>query len=153
MQRNSAFTLLELIMALAVMASVSILVLPAIFGRSAQETRLIESSDEFADIFRIARQRAIDKAIPVCVSITEGTANYRCFDVRDTAISYVGSLPAGITLHALRKDRDQRPQTDVVFREDGSATANEFEVRGFGDTKRIAVERLTGHVTIEVPTK
>lgn len=153
MRRNSAFTLLELIMALAVMASVSILVLPAIFGRSHQEQRLIESSDEMADVFRIARQRAIDKAVPVCVSISDGTANYRCFDVRDTAISYVGSLPPGISMHASRRDRDQRPLTDVVFREDGSATANEFEVRGYGATKRIVIERLTGHVTVEVPVK
>lgn len=153
MQRNSAFTLLELIMALAVMASVSILVLPAIFGRSHQEQRLIESSDEMADVFRIARQRAIDKAIPVCVSISEGTANYRCYDVRDASLSYVGSLPPGISLHALRKQSDQRPLTDIVFREDGSATANEIEVRGYGAAKRIVVERLTGHITVEAPAK
>ena len=153
MQRNSAFTLIELIMALAVMASVSILVLPALFGRSHQEQRLIESSDELADVFRIARQRAIDRATPVCVSISNGTANYRCYDVRDTAISYVGTLPAGISLHALRTDRERRPLTDVVFREDGSATANEFEVRGPGAAKRVVIERLTGHVTVEVPAK
>lgn len=149
MRRNSAFTLIELILTLAVMASVSILVLPALFGRSHQEQRLIESSDQLANTLRTARQRAIDNATPVCVNIVDHSANYRCYMMRDPSISHVGALPAGVSLHALRKNGEGRLVTDVVFREDGSATANEIEVRGPHASKRIVVERLTGHVTIE----
>lgn len=149
MRRNSAFTLIELILTLAVLASVSILVLPALFGRSHQEQRLIESSHELADTLRTARQRAIDNATPMCVNIVDGSANYRCTMLRDASISYVGALPAGISLHALRKDGEGRLITDIIFREDGTATASEIEVRGPQASKRIVVERLTGQVTIE----
>ncbi len=69
-----------------------------------------------ADIFRIARQRAIDQAHPVGVSIVDGSPNYRSYDMRDGAVSYVGKLPAGISLHAMRKDGERRPLTDVIFR-------------------------------------
>lgn len=152
MRRNSAFTLIELILALAVMASVSILVLPAMFGRSHQEQRLTTSSDQFAEVLRTARQRAIDNATPMCVCIVDGSANYRCYAVRDPSTSYVASLPPGVTLHTLRKDGQGRGVTEVVFREDGSATANEFEVRGPQASAKIVVERLTGQVTVEAHT-
>lgn len=149
MRRQSAFTLIELILTLAVLASVSILVLPAMFGRSHQEQRLIESSDELANVFRIARQRAIDDATPVCVNVIEGSANFRCYILRNPSLSYTAALPRGISLHALRKDGEGRAITEVTFREDGSATASSFEVRGPKASKAIVVERLTGHVTIE----
>ena len=149
MRRNSAFTLIELILTLAVMASVSILVLPALFGRSHQEQRLTESSDLLAEVLRTARQRSLDSAAPVCVQIVDGSPNYRCHLLRDASISHVAALPAGISLHALRKDGNGKLVTEVIFREDGSATACEIEVRGPKASKRIVVERLTGHVTIE----
>ncbi len=150
MRRNSAFTLIELILTLAVMASVSILVLPALFGRSHQEQRLTTSSEQFAEVLRTARQRAIDNATPMCVSIVDGSANFRCYVLRDPSTTHVASLPPGVTIHALRKDSQGRALTEVIFHEDGSAKANEFEVRGPQASKKIVVERLTGHVTVEV---
>lgn len=149
MRNKPAFTLIELILTLAVLASVSILVLPALFGRSPQEQRLTESSHQFAEVLRTARNRAIEKATPVCVSIVNGSANYRCWEIRDSSVSHVAALPNGITLHALRKDGEGRESTEVVFREDGSAVANEFEVRGPRGSKCISIQRLTGQVTVE----
>ncbi len=148
MQRNSAFTLIELILALAVMASVSILVLPALFGRSHHEQRLLESTDQMVQVLRTARQHAIDNATPVCVCIVNGSPNYRCYTMRDASVSHVAALPAGVRLFALTKNREGRATTDIVFREDGSAVNCEFEVRGPQASKRIVVERLTGQVTI-----
>lgn len=149
MRRNSAFTLIELILALAVMASVSILVLPALFGRSHHEQRLIESTDQLAQVLRTARQHSLDHATPVCVSILNGSSSFRCYTMRDASVSHVGALPPGITIHSLRKDASGRSATDVIFREDGSATANELEVRGTQSSKRVIIERLTGQVTLE----
>lgn len=149
MRRHSAFTLIELILTLAVLASVSILVLPALFGRSHHEQRLIESSDHLASVFRTARQRAIDSATPMCVSVLDGGPNFRCYVVRDPSISHTAALARGISLHALRKDGEGRPVADVIFREDGSATACVFEVRGQKASKYVIVERLTGLVAVE----
>jgi prepilin-type N-terminal cleavage/methylation domain-containing protein len=149
MRRKLGFTLIELIVTLAVMASVSILILPALFGRSHQEQRLIESTDQLADVLRTARQRAMDTASPVCVNIVHGSANYRCYVVRDQSISHVAALPMGVTVHALRKDGDGHLVTDTIFREDGTATANEIEVRGPKGSKKVIVERLTGQVVVE----
>ncbi len=149
MRRNGGFTLIEIILTLAVLASVSILVLPALFGRSHQEQRLTESSQTIADVFRTARQRAIDLGTPVCVGIVNGTGNYRCWVMRDTSVAHIDALPAGVTLHALRKNSQGQELLEVVFREDGNATPNEFEIRGPGASKRIVIQRLAGQVTVE----
>ncbi len=56
MRPRTAFTLFELLMTLALMASVTWLVLPALFGRSQQDQRLEKVAAEVAETLRTARQ-------------------------------------------------------------------------------------------------
>jgi type II secretory pathway pseudopilin PulG len=148
MRRRTAFTLFELLITLALTASVTWLVLPAFFGRSQHEQRLTKSAAEVAQTLRTARQQAIDKLAPVCFAIVDGTSSFRCYLVREPSSNHVGSLPPGFSIHALPAG-PSRKVTEVIFREDGSATGADFEIRGPHGSKKVIVERLTGQTILE----
>jgi general secretion pathway protein H len=138
----AGFTLLELIVALAVLALAAAVVTPAV-GRGADSLKARAEVAGFAATLRHARERAITSQRSYRVAIDpeahkvviEGLqASEDDKEVRETR-----TLSSRLVLEATRG-------TEVTFDARGMATGGHFKVTAGGIVYHVTVDRLTGRV-------
>ena len=147
------FTLLELIVTLAVLGLVTAVVAPAI-ARGTDALRARAEVAGFAATLRHARERAINQQRPHRVII----------DAREHRMSIVAGVAEGVparretrepadgeergTVRALspRLTIDALNTSDVVFDPRGVASGGEFKLTSGGIVYRVTIDRLTGRV-------
>ena len=142
--RGSArgFTLLELIVTLAVLALAAAVVTPAI-GRGTEALQARAEVAGFAATLRHVRERAITTQRPQRISLD--TENRQIViqalqtsdeekETRETR-----ALPARVTIDAPRG-------AEITFDARGMASGGDFRLTAAGITYRVTVDRLTGRV-------
>ena len=135
------FTLLELIITLAILAVVVALVTPSI-GRSTEAVRMRAEVAGFSALLRHARERAIVSQKPQAVVIE--VANQR-MTLRaggtDGEIRQSRALPDRLTIEATPP-----PALTVRFDAQGGSSGGDFRLTSGGITWRVTVDPLTGRV-------
>jgi general secretion pathway protein H len=136
------FTLLELIVTLAVLALAAAVVTPAI-GRGTEALQARAEVAGFAATLRHVRERAITTQRPQRISLD--TENRQIViqalqtsdeekETRETR-----ALPARVTIDAPRG-------AEITFDARGMASGGDFRLTAAGITYRVTVDRLTGRV-------
>lgn len=140
------FTLLELIVTLAILAVVVALVMPSI-GRGTESVRMRAEVAGFSALLRHARERAIVSQKPqaVVVDVTNQRISRRSGgpdgEVRETRV-----LPERITVEATPP-----PALTVQFDARGGSSGGDFRLSSGTITWRITVDALTGRVRSSRP--
>lgn len=140
-RRAGGFTLLELIVTLAILAVVVALVMPSI-GRGTEAVRMRAEVAGFAAMLRHARERAIVSQKPqaVVVDPTNQRISVRAGgpdgDVRETR-----PIPERLVVEATPP-----PALTVQFDARGGSSGGDFRLRSGAIAYRITVDALTGRV-------
>ena len=135
------FTLLELIVTLAILAVVVALVMPSI-GRGTESVRMRAEVAGFSALLRHARERAIVSQKPqaVVVDVTNQRISRRSGgpdgEVRETRV-----LPERFTVEATPP-----PALTVQFDARGGSSGGDFRLSSGTLTWRVTVDALTGRV-------
>jgi len=139
--RARGFTLLELIVTMAIVAVVVGLTIPTI-GRSTEAIRVRAEAAGFSALLRHARERAIvsQKAQAVVVDVAAHRISVRAGgpegEVRETR-----ALPERLTVEA-----SPPPALTVRFEPQGGSSGGDFRLTSGAVTYRVTVDALTGRV-------
>lgn len=135
------FTLLELIVTLAILAVVVALVMPSI-GRGTESVRMRAEVAGFSALLRHARERAIVSQRPqaIVVEVNNQRVSLRAGgpdgEVRETR-----ALPERLTVEATPP-----PALTVQFDARGGSSGGDFRLSSGTITWRVTVDALTGRV-------
>jgi type II secretion system protein H len=139
--RERGFSLLEMVMVLAVAALIAAVVIPSLPG-AIESARLRGSAEEVRAVFTLARSLAVSEARSRSVVFDFARGEYGIDgDARK------GLLPEGIRLTAVRMGdaSAERGVARVRFYPDGSADDAEVAISSSGGgSRRVLVEPLTG---------
>ncbi|HZB93798.1 MAG TPA: GspH/FimT family pseudopilin [Stellaceae bacterium] len=144
----AGFTLIELVVVLAIMALIFIGLATAFFHGTPARAALQSSAREMASGFRAAREEAILRGRPEIVVV----------DVTSGAWRLPGSqpryLPSGVRamLFARDTDVDGRRRGLIRFYPDGSSSGGGVSLEAGGLQYEVLVNWLTGGVTIHAQT-
>lgn len=145
---TGGFTLIEIVVVLAVMALVLALVLPAVGGKP-RSAELAAAADEISASLWLARSQAIlqDR---VTRFVADPEAGTYAIDAR----SPVHHVPAGIALTLLIPTDEQIDARigAVRFYPDGSSSGGGLALASAGTRYAVLVDWFNGHVSIEPPS-
>ena len=145
-RRSSGFTLVEIVVVLVILGVSAAVVVPAL--------RIITPADgvsvaagEVAGVLRTARRTALERAMPVVVTITPGSGQYIVEGIEhaDSVTSLASgafSVGTGVTLGT------SGPRMRVAFDRYGLAQADSLTVRGDEGSAVVGVERWSGDVYV-----
>jgi general secretion pathway protein H len=135
------FTLLELIVVLAILAVVVALVTPSI-GRGTEAVRTRAEVAGFAAMLRHARERAIVSGKPQAIVVDPTNQRIsRRSGGPDGDIRESRPIPEHMTVEATPP-----PALVVQFDARGSSSGGDFRVRSGNITYRVTIDALTGRV-------
>ena len=137
-ERQAGFTLVEMLVVLAVLAGLLGLVLTRGPARSAA-LDMREAAGAVAGALRLARGQAIAGNRSVAVAFKPAGARFQ------VGAGPVRGLPAGIAL-AVVSAQEQRAA--IRFFPDGSSSGGRVELAGRGRGAQIGVDWLTGRVSV-----
>ena len=140
---DSGFTLVELLVVLAVLALVLAVVPPSLTG-VIDNARFKNSQRDLVSALRHARSRAINsqQAVTVDINVKQGTVQV---DGRQRTLS----IPDDVALTLVTAEREQLSEYEgtIRFYPDGSSTGGQVRFRQEDRTWSIDVEWLTGRVS------
>lgn len=142
-RRNAGFTLLELLVVLALMAFFAAMTI-SIGARSAEKAGLKRDVSLFATALRHARAEAIEAGAPVDLVIDIAEGAYDAGPAGD------GKLPGGSIMEIVTaKELSSEPGRSVIrFYADGSASGGRVVISAGDERNTIAVDWLTGAVSL-----
>lgn len=142
--RDRGFTLLELLVVMAVLALV-LLVVPPMFSGSLSRAELGSAAREVAAGLREARSRAIARNREVAFTLDVDSRRYR---IDDEAAAR--RLPAGprLSLFTARSEQLDEVSGNIRFFPDGSSTGGRVTLGGDARRYHVVVDWLTGQVSI-----
>jgi general secretion pathway protein H len=138
-RNEEGFTLVELLVALAIVALVAALAFPGIQASSrSQNAETI--SREIVSRLRVSRTIAIARASPQSVVIAPGARQIRFPD------GFLLSVPQGVEMTIVTGQETVRAESEAVlaFLPNGSATGAELFVKDAASELKIEVNWLTG---------
>ncbi len=141
---RSAYTLIELLLALAVLAVFAAVVLPSFF-RSYFEHRVMDKSvSQVMESILAARQLAVQTATPVVYEFTPGSNVQKIYPVSamDESNRQVIKLPENVHLEI--DGKSALSTNRAIFREDGSTEGITLMVVGPTQSQAIQVHRRLG---------
>jgi general secretion pathway protein H len=136
------FTLLELIVTLAVLAVTAAVVAPAI-GRGSEALKARAEVASFAAALRHAREKAINAQRPHRVEVD--TEAHRVSIVAPPATEDGKEVRETRTLSS-RMTIEASPSAEVLFDPRGLSSGAEFKLTSGGIVYQVTVDRLTGRV-------
>lgn len=145
-QRNTrGFTLLELVIALAIAALLAALALPAI-SRPPSRIQVSTTAHDIASALRLTRSRAIaqNQALLFIADVAEGV-------YRPAAVGGSGRAPPGVRLSVFTT-QDQavsRTSATIRFYPDGSSSGGGVSITRDGVRYDVLVDWLDGRVSIQ----
>lgn len=142
---SRGFTLLELLVVLAVIGLVMVAVPMMIAGgRPGPETR--SAAIEIASALRQTRSESIARFQPTTFLVDVDARNYRVG--KDGAVKILPEEMA-LSLYTARSELADDSQGGIRFFPDGSATGGRVTVTKGGHSYTVAVDWLTGVVTVD----
>ena len=147
--RRRAYTLIELLLALALMAVIATIVVPSFFRSYLEHRAMDQSVSQVMESMLTARQLAIRTATPYVYEFTPGTNRQRVFpliEVRKNSEAKVDSLPSSMRLENARATSERKSSTSnrAIFREDGSTEGIEVVIVGPTESQAIEIHRRLG---------
>ena len=146
---SHGYTLVEIVVVLAIMAVVTAMVLPAMLDRPTSAA--LRSADEVAGIVRAARRAALERAVPVIVSLAPATHAYQvATETDDSSIVLaegVLALSPGVRLGATG------PAVRIRFDRGGIATPDSVALFDDGGSVMVTVDRWTGEVDVRTAAR
>lgn len=141
--RSAGFTLLELLIVLAIVALAAALVVPNVSGVLGAN-RVTVAADATLAFLREARARAIVHGTTINLEIEPATGGYRFVDRTETIdrrveIDLTTGLPPG---------RAKGSLGIVRFYPDGAASGGVIRLAGNGREQTVAIDALTGRIRI-----
>lgn len=144
---RGGFTLIEVIVVLAIMAVVSAAALPAMRGPG-PEGAVVATATAVAQVLRAAQRAALERAVPVTVSIVPAARTYlvetETGDAPMILAQGVLDLAPGVRLAG------QRPRIRFVFGRLGLADPDSVGVVDDHGSAVVGVDRWTGEVSVRV---
>lgn len=140
--RQRAFTLIELLLALAVLAVVATIVLPSFLSSYFQHRAMDQAVASVMESMATAKQLAVQSASPYVYEFNRGTNVQFVYPLNDTRIRKTIPLPLGIRLES--DSRDLANSNRMIFRADGSTEGLIVAVVGATQTQSIEVQRRLG---------
>ncbi len=143
--RHGGFTLLELLVVMAVLALI-LLVVPPMFSGSLSKAEVGSAAREVAAGLREARSRAIARNREVAFTLDVESRRYRIDDSADAR-----RLPAGpeLSLFTARSEQLDEASGSTRFFPDGSSTGGRVTLDGDARRYHVVVDWLTGQVSIQ----
>ena len=143
-RNRCAFTLVELLLALAILAVLSAVVLPSFFRSYLEHRALDKSVSLVMESLLTARQLAVQTATPVVYEFTPGSNLQKVYpiDAKDKSSNRVTALPTNV--HFEMAERNALNSNRAVFREDGSTEGIVLLVVGPTQSQAIQVHRRLG---------
>lgn len=144
---SGGFTLLELLVALAIAALLFVFVLPA-GSRQREHAQLANAARAVASGLRTTRIAAINAGRPAIFAVDIAHAAYR------PAGSAAQALPPGVQVALLTQRTETRGATlgDIRFFPDGSSSGGGVTLSRGGDRFDVLVNWLTGGVSVHEQT-
>lgn len=144
MGRRAGFTLLELIVALAIAALVFALVIPSSLHRNAHVT-LQRTARDLAEALRVTRSRAVLDNRSMRFMVDTDRATWRIEGAKT-----LNSLPSGmrVVLVTAAEETEGKSLGAIRFYPDGSSTGGDLTLSLGKDQVDVAVDWLTGNVAL-----
>ena len=139
--RAKGFTLIELIVVMALIALV-VLVVPPFFSTQGGSVGLEAAARKLASGLRLARSEAIARDREIALALDLGKRRYT---IGGEAWQV---LPAGIALAVDPAPSDAEREGGIRFFPDGSSSGGGITLSSGSRTYRVAVDWLTGQVSI-----
>jgi general secretion pathway protein H len=145
-ERGAGFTLLELIVALAV-AALLLAAAPPLLSRAMETMEYRAAVRHLLAGLKSARQAAVDSGTSVAFTVAPTAHRFGIGD------QLTGELPARLTLRLVVADAEVGAERGSIrFYPDGSATGGSIEIlRPSGAGVRLRVDWLLGRITQEAP--
>ena len=143
------YTLVEIVVVLAILAVVTGMVLPAMMrGTPDGEAR---TAEELARILRTARRAALEGGVAVAVTVVPATRAYAVEtgsgDTSSVLARGVLALPPGVRLAT------NQPTTRFVFDRLGTAGPDSVAVIGEHGSNLVTVDRWTGEIGVRAANR
>ena len=136
------FTLIELVLALAVLTVVATIVLPSFFRSYFQNRALDQAVASVMESMLTAKQLAVQSSSPYVYEYTRGSNVQQIYPLMKPASKQLVTLPDGIRLES--DARDVTRSNRMIFREDGSTEGMSVVVVSETRTQPIQVQRRLG---------
>lgn len=142
---RQAYTLIELLLALAVMSVIATIVVPSFFRSYFEHRTMDQSVSQVMETMLTARQLAVQTATPFVYEFTPGTNQQRIFPLMPTQAkvgNQVVMLPSDIRLEQLSSGPVNSNRT--IFREDGTTEGIDVLVVSATQSQAVQVHRRLG---------
>ena len=143
--RNTGFTLLELLIVLALMTIITSIVVPQ-FSRSMTGLQLQKTTREIAAVLNEARNTAITESREVAFKFDAANKSYAS---TATNLTYAWPGHIEVTFESAQSGFFADSINEVVFRPDGSATGARLVLSTAGKSYFILIDWITGQVHVE----
>ena len=137
--RDDGFTLIELLVVITLIGIMLAAVAPALLSDDRRSDSLAESTEEVINVLTRARRTAVERAVPVTVTIEPVTKRWW---VRGAGIDSAATFTFGDRIAFVTSTREQR----LLARFDprGPASADALTLRAAGRSRTVVVDRWTG---------
>jgi type II secretion system protein H len=139
MRRRRGFTLVEIMVVLAILGAATAISVPA-FREALRADPLEDSTADVVRVLERARMTARVNGRSVTVTIDPKAARYWISDP---------ALAGSFELHRDASLWSERPRVRITFDAAGTATADRLAVQALGATRPIAVHPFTSEVTTD----
>ena len=141
-EKRDAYTLLELVVALAVLAIFAAISVPSIYQSYLRFRTLDQSVNSAMNSILLAKRLAVEKSTPYAYEFVHGQHVQSIYPLRDPSLAKTELLPASVRLLGTASPPSKIVQ--LVFREDGSTDGFKIKIEYQSQFETVQVLRHLG---------